>query len=1167
MVTRLERAAFEIGEVCGFDTTRNLATMRIFSEVDLQHAESGGFDYRPGTTFGLHVLTEGAGNRDAVVTRCLEAGGKLGVVPTLDRFGAMAERPPDEALRHVLKRVIAQLFQVESFVDYHPDDNPFVSRLDVFAVADVQDGLGEAGHLALQRELSALIQRELEPLFREHKSNIFLTHLVGLPVLNVAGAATDARRLLGRYRSLLERTGSVPARFLYLDDRSMRYVVDHSQMEAVFGSWLDLLVLRRAQRRWLLRDLVHPRPDVDRLRVRSFVANNSAGLFGVATAEAGTERILRYCRNRQAIAMLNVFLGRPQDGKALAAEERDIPQEIRALLGRYGDRGEIAVQMEDALRTERQTLEGQRMTLQRERGLGDWGLQNIGLWEHQDNLVERFHDELDGGGTARYTDRWLAGHKTRMLDFREHFVERFMGPLFRKLEQFGGVLVSRIAREEAQRVDDMLAAHPAGWKDALFYLEDAVGQLDARISHWASKVQGSRLNPPSLAGLKEASSTRLQFRDVADTKPLRRRAVAAAVLVAIGLGTAVGAATTLALPLKLLGVGIAVPFGIYGAWHLVWRLLQARNAEIHDELSAIISKDDCKMKRVLDGACDMWFKTTVDSSWVGQRVAWSAALWRLRVWRRLRSALNADLQRLKDIEAALIAQMDRFREDQEDIGVRYRVEDEIMLESTDRVLDDSEVFHQRLVPSECLDPIYINWYRGPLAMAEEYLLSHEPFEDWRTFTPFTDYRELTDYNITPFEPFVDADIFRLPATCEQAGERLAEFLGDFSEKLSLHGEALPYGSEVVDEDNLVLVHEDNTVHVLAAVPERKWTNAWRMEPRLGDRHRVTLLRHMDGLLPWEIKTLGTPHDQVRAIIDGGDADALPKIIGSYDDMVLRAAMAITALRELATQNRDLCAEICRAVGDPGELRQRPVDADNFAPVAQAPNWVEPLAGTEGLLGVLCLAYGSRVDASRGALAQSIARADLLVMAADGQPLWALKALLKVPEIWRHGAVAQILRARLATDTVLTAVDDHEIASGLKRLESLRPEALRASTLVKTVEAWMRRGEPERALQVLNVARIIEDDGAPPLPAEYNPDLDRMLELMPALQSHQGFAKAMLSVYASRGYSEADQSDPDRRMRAFTEAAGGSRELLRLVTTVPQRYLDPGLVQRIRQAAL
>ena len=1156
----LEDRANEIADVIGASAVRNFATLRILTELNLAVAAAEGFHADDTRARGLWFPEPPPGSSAPP-----PFGGAYAVA-------GLRPSPADTArLAHVvfdeeLTALVAMLFRVDRFVDYQPDVDRYPSRLDVVVVGAVDDPLNEAVQCHVQRAFAELCVDRLAPLFRPHHSNLAITHLVAFPLVARADAKPLCRSLVSRYRAELEeargRIRSIPARFLFMEDRSFRYIVAPEQMRSVFVSYVHLLAFRRGQDRRLLRDLVQLPPAIDRLRGDDDGLNRLCGTFGQATIEAPIHRIVRYCRNRQSIGLLNVYLGRPQDGEAATLEERPIAQSIRDLLGQFGDRGTVEAEIEAYLASQRAELEAERKDQAAREGIGDWGLHDVKEWEYHGDIVETFHDDLDGRGSPKYTSRWLSGHIDRMVKHLDYLRSRYLVRLFDRIEAFGASLSDRIARADQGRVDEMIAAEPAGWKDALAYLESALREVEGRIAHWSAKVESSKLRPPSTEPFKRAREALDALTAEVDLKPVEARVRRVRLHLGLAAGVSAGVLVTCVLPLAILGVGWAVPPAVAAAIPGAWWLLRRYNAEVLERIQGYVAAETgCVLRQRLDEAAARLFPIDVDTSWVGERVRWSCDLWRVRIWRRIRIAIQRDIERLRDVGSALEAQLLRFREDQESIGVRFRQRDGVVGEDHDRVLATGDVFWQSLLASESLDGIHLAFYRPAVGFANRHLEEEQPFADWRAKTPFADWRALADYGRGPFLPVLTLDLFTFPPTREVALRRLSEFLGDFAHKLSIHADWATRGRDV-GEDRLMLLNEAVEPHFRQATKNLEWPSSWTLETGLADRHAVLLLRHVQGLAPWELASLGSPAEVVSALIERGSISALAGIMESLPSLPLRLAMMATALSRLGVGDLEGSRRLLKAWRREGEDGVQPIDGALYAPVVEAAAWVSALAGEPALLGLVCTLYGTRVEGGDDAFAAARARADLLVLAAEGQADWAWRALNELPPDWIHPMVSALVQARTAVHLVLQRRDDEALGT----VRRLSPEALRAATLLEVAIAFLKRGEDGRAAAAVGLAR--PPDGSDSLPTVASPPFDAIEDLAVRLAGTDGLGVAIAAVYGSRTHRELDVGGLARRYLALRAASTGedAASLLRMLMGFPRGTVDPMLLDEARRSA-
>ena len=363
VVEALQKQAYSLSDRYGYAAVRNFATLRILTRSELEEAEARGVVDALCELTGDSLSTFGDSQFDR--HRCVWFDPD-DVDPTMVQadgadahlFGRLLEdaypglRPNDQSVRKAPKQlfreallgIIKSLFRVDRFVGYHPDHDRAGSRLDVYVVGrfdcqsighlggDAHHGhllarfLEEHVHCALAQSLEELVHGPLSTLFRPHHSNLACTHLVALPVVEAGAqggfdeAVDRARRTFARYivrrQEALDTHGwTVPGRFLLAEDRSERYVLSEEQLIDSIRQFIYLLTFRRNGAPLVLRDLVHPLPDVDRLRNPVDYASRICGAFSIAMSEFPVVEMVRYLRDRQCIGIYNAFSDGAQDEK------------------------------------------------------------------------------------------------------------------------------------------------------------------------------------------------------------------------------------------------------------------------------------------------------------------------------------------------------------------------------------------------------------------------------------------------------------------------------------------------------------------------------------------------------------------------------------------------------------------------------------------------------------------------------------------------------------------------------------------------------------------------------------------------------------------------------------------------------------------------------------
>ncbi|MBM4354791.1 MAG: hypothetical protein FJ109_13550 [Deltaproteobacteria bacterium] len=1174
VLARLEADAAAIAEVRGPEAIRNFATLRILTRDELLEARRHGFEPHGELRRGMFFRQE----PDSLAA-AFQADGPC-AEPGFELAAGMPARPPLELLLAQLRELVALLFRSDRFVDFHSDTNRFVSRLDVFVVSQTGHPLGYGAHWAVQETVAALAAGPMRPLFLPHRSNLAINHLVSFPLVRRPDANQQARHLVLRYRAHLhdmeKRLRPVPSKFVFLEDRSAKYVLGQDQVVLLFAGYLKLLAFERTGQAALLRRLIEPIPDIERLRHKGFATDNFCAAFSIASVEAPLHTILRYCRNRQAIAVLNVFLDRAQDGEPPRPEFTEPAFDADERIKRYGSDGTLLNELADCFRKRVLDLEKDRSNRQKERKLTTpWGMADIGEWEYHGNLVEPFHNDLHEKGSPRYTLVWLKQWRDRIVDFLRFLVEHVLRGVFEQVEKAGEEMANRLLSQEREATDSLVASAPAGWKRALKRLDHVLGLLKARREAVSRLVLAKRFASISTReGLKKCRSLFDEFEGATDRKPVRERLLRYANV----LGSIIGFATvTLALswislhPLLTMGLGLVLgaPAGLAaGRWLARWH-----NARILKEIGALIAASpDCALQKGLEGACDELYCIDNPRSFVGERVDWTYQMWRLRFFARVVADLEEDIERLRDIGRILDIQLNRFRGDQEAIGVQFHQDGQVLHQDPRRVISSTELFCQAMFSSDRLEGLYAHWALEPDRMAMTYVTEAAPFQAWRTELPFAYYRDLTDFFLVPFHPLDDVDFLSHPETATEATGRVKAFLGDFANKLEVHIQReVDESQPMVREERLVVLHSGLLPALRRFFGELHWPPGWHEVPELPGRNGIFLVRAVDGLAPWELTAMGDQAQMVRDLVCHGLLDALVDVVRRVDGANLKTSMVAVALAELVpgkqenegwdTYPRKLLEEYQRM----RQTGERPLDGNRFVPVDQAAGWVKPLVGLPGLLPLVARLYGTAMDESEHPFEEALRRSRLILLAARGERTFAHKEMAGFPEGWPHPFTASLIHAEAVVDLVL----QERLPEAHLLLERLKPDAVRASCLLRAAILLAEKKRQADAASFLDLAFVPEEDGVPPPPIESRPDFESLLHVFGLLQTHPKLAMAMVTVFGGSEFAHLDEAPETERVKWLLQVVENRAPaaLLRLLAEFPGAHLDAGLIGRVRRAAL
>ena len=503
--------------------------------------------------------------------------------------------------------------------------------------------------------------------------------------------------------------------------------------------------------------------------------------------------------------------------------------------------------------------------------------------------------------------------------------------------------MTQLAKKLRTDLDAQIDAAPAGWKGALDLLRRALAEVEKRIFHYAQRTVGRRLRPVSPAVVRELIARQIHpclaaLREEVDLKPVRQRLLfAAGALGSVG-GSAAGLGLTLGLPFTLAGIGLFVLPAAAGGCFLGLALARHENRRIADSLAAIVAANPgCRLQQAIDRVCDDLYLVTDERSYLGERIAWSFDLWRLRMWRRLHAELAKDVERLCDIGRVLEAQLARFRQAQEALGVRYRNDDGILCEDASRVLPEGDVFDVPMFPSDLLDELYAGYATDPAKFADAYRSEKKPFEHWRADLPFAAREQLEDFSRKPFDALCNADLLDHQVTKEAARTRLRAFLGDFANKLEIHG---AFAAGEGRENGLIACHKDASDDVEKVQQELRWPGHWKLLPKLEAKNVVWVLRYVHELAPWGIESLPSQRELVGELIRLGRAAQLPAILDSMESTVGRVAMLAEAVPRLAASDLPLCRELLHRPLRLRADRDRPADGALYAPIAEAAGWLQ-----------------------------------------------------------------------------------------------------------------------------------------------------------------------------------------------------------------------------------
>ncbi len=441
------------------------------------------------------------------------------------------------------------------------------------------------------------------------------------------------------------------------------------------------------------------------------------------------------------------------------------------------------------------------------------------------------------------------------------------------------------------------------------------------------------------------------------------------------------------------------------------------------------------------------------------------------------------------------------------------------------------------------------------------------------------------YCLRPFRSLETDDLLAHPASSEEATTELRNFMAEFANHLSLQVDrSWMTDVSVVSEDDLLLMHPAMRAHLDPLRRDLAWPDSWRFEA-LEARNSLSLLLHVQGLAPWEVAALGSPEDLAVTLLESGEQETLPSILASLESPFVRSAMAAAAIErivteslargpedevELAPGDLALCAAICQSMGQLSFDQIRPVDGARYSSLEAAGVWVPTLAGVHGLLPLVCLLYGTRIDGDPDqALEQAVERAELLTAAARGRAEWALRGMNDLPGEWANPMVLALLRGQTVADRILSA-NDAELEEEIARIDTLRPDALRAAVMARSADALFRDGRPALT-QLLASARPVHYDESAPLPTSYNPPVAAWAELLARHRDVPGAAAATVAAFGSPLYAPEPMTE-DWRVPALLGPStdpghkARARHALELMAQQPMRFVDPLLLDGLRGAA-
>jgi len=853
-------------------------------------------------------------------------------------------------------------------------------------------------------------------------------------------------------------------------------------------------------------------------------------------------------------------------------------------------------------------------------GIGELNLREIAYWEHQDGIVPPFHGDLDpndpsgfkrhhpffderpGGRGRPFTKEWIDGLCGRIRTTADMLTKLYIPGMFEEVEEKARKKANLWVRQEKERIDVLLDGEPSGWKTALKELEAVLSMIDLRIEHWTDKVGAIKFGELQTQVLeKRGRSALAELVEAVDAKALGQRA--GWMGRSLGLAGGVGLGVLLAALLAKHAFVVAgmnwtllpsMALLVWLTWWLIWR----DNAVRVDAINEIIRpgvppewqferpKNPGTLRSIVDQQIEVLFHPNPKGgrSWIGDRLNWSKALWKLRIWKRIRLELQRDRLRLEGIGLALDRQVTAFRRDQESLRVRFRQSHGDVLEDLKRAVFSQGIFDQSLVSAEALDVVYGLYAEPHDSYSEGHLGDEVPFDAWRDFAPFAEKRPMGSYCRRPFDDLLGIDFFQIPQVEGMLREELKGFLGDFVHKLSIQGDGEGIdGSDREHEELMVLTHSAHADVVGELVPGDELARDWVFLPDLPRQNAVIMLRHVQGLAPWEIEALGTPRDLVQSLVASGRMDALPGLVGSMEEMGVRLVFAAHALAEvtrpegagatdeahvLSSGRRMLCREVLRSARADGSRGVSPVDGQGAIPMDGMEgdewnpfDWVELLKGEEGLLPLIVTLYGTCAAPPDEAASTTLLREKLMRLAAQNQPDWTRRVLHDLPSDWIGVRVAELVEVEWALDQIAQHEDDVALA-GLGRIEW---DALRTSAMLRAAARWVEAGRAQPARSLLVDTRFPLDSGSHLLPAHYDIRRDQAEALVAALSPHEGLGAALLIVLGRRSHRP-DDAEADWRVGVVSRAYGphGAVSALRETESLPVEHLDPQFTLKLRE---
>lgn len=1181
VVERIEASAAEMAEVFGPDSVRNLATYRVMSREALERALRTGYTPtamldRTGMVFEVpqSVLPYAFEDETVLANPGLEPN-------TLPDNTQSASR----IFENDLKQIVSLLFRLDRFVDYHPDQNRFCSRLDVFVIEEAEDPLSHPVNAVLQRSMTRLVQGPLAPLFIARRQNLAIHHLLGFPLVRSEASSSKARALLAAYQSVLEQMseprGPTPARFLFLEDRSYKYVLSDDQLVSMFAAWIRVSIQGFGNDDGSWRELRDPELLMGRRGAGTDKLTHLCNTFSSALAEVPVARVMRYCRNRQAIALLNCLLQHAPDGSSEApTRPKNADRDAWLLAERYGTNAGLQAQVDEICRDVMASMDSQVRETWRRHGLDPIQLKDLSPWEYHGNIVETFHGDVHGKGEPYLTDALLVEYRNRLIRSLQFIVQNFVPSCFEELEREGMEVLQKVMDEERAGIDRVVKGCPWGWKEALERLHRSLGHLRQCRDDIRSALDKTEVHEIChRTGLRKTRGVIEQAENEVDLKPVAER-YRDRMMPSLGAvaGVGLGAIGAWVFPHHLFGVTVAsvvsVPGMVAGARY--WS--ERYNRNIHQRISKYVSSgQDCEIAKNLIGARNELMDVSDPASFLGERVKWIVLLWKLRFYTDLITCFEGDVKRLEDVGSILMIQLERFRADQEKIGVRFTASDGMIRETPGSMLVDQDHVTHQLLSEEGLQAIYDAHFHPSFDMAMRLVVDTKVYEHWRKSLPFSDFRVIADFCLRPFLPVESIDFWTWSATEDSVHDRLMAFMGDYANKLEKSG-AVSEVLENFDEARLLCFHADHKEKVKEGFSQLGHPEGWSLCDGFTVKNLVCFVRQVHRLAPWQIPAVGNQLDMVREMVESELHGSLAGVIGRAASPNLRASMAIAAIDALWRRFREnrpcngweaivrSLVRLCQDVPGNGE---RPMDCTSFVPLTSISEWTEHFAGSPGLVPLLVRSLVAGTDQGPMGLQEAWRRCLVLLSAARQEPVWIYQEVKKYKPDWVDADLGALVHGEATLDLVLQG--RHGDASTL--LGRLRNEVVKNLTILRALVmgepapdgSWAPFTRASEWLQMVVVPRRRQHSS---LPQCLVPPFDSVLLRFGNYPKGLRTATLLAHLYGAPEWSSLDEAPNTNRGRYLLETMENVRsKLLEALEQFPAEMIDPQIIAFARKGAL